>query len=714
MMLLFISLLLQTSGLSDSTAKETILSEVIVKHAGIPANFSSMPSVKNGIIYSGKKSELIRLGALPANVSERVGRQVFAKIPGAFIYDMDGSGNQMNFSFRGLDSHRGWEFNLRQDGVLLNSDLYGYPASHYSMPLESIGSIEIIRGTGSLQYGAQFGGMVNYVTKKASKKPFSLENMTSLGSFNTYTNYSSVSGTIGKFSYLGYVSNRSADGYRDQTHSQYDAQHIRLNYEFHPNLHASLSWSRSNYLFRMAGPLTDVQFAQNPKQATRSRNYFNPTISIPALELNWNPGKNSAVKFTSSILLGDRNSILFDKTADVVDVATNGNFASRQVDIDNFNSWTNEFRFLQSYQMGTLTLGIQYLSNDLRRRQLGKGGTGSDFDLSISSTGFVRDMNLKTDNLAFFIENKWNISDRLSWNAGVRYESGETNMSGTIAYLETSLVSNKIAHQFPLLGTSFEYKLAKSQQIYGGISQAFRPVIFKDIIPASTYDRADKNLQDAKGYNMELGYRGTWRNLQWDVSGFQLQYDNRLGKLAQTDTQGNFYLLQTNIGNSLTTGIEISLQAEFQLAPKLALSLFTATSQMNARYQNASIRNGNANVSIDGKVVESVPDWISRNGMTLRYRKLSFSGLYSYVGQSYADALNTEKPSANGAVGLVPTYTLLDLFAELKISSSLVLKTAMNNVLDKSYFTKRPQFYPGPGIWPSDGRSLQMTIQLKL
>ena len=714
MMLLFISLLLQISGLSDSTAKETILSEVIVKHAGIPANFSSMPSVKNGIIYSGKKTELIRLGALPANVSERVGRQVFAKIPGAFIYDMDGSGNQMNFSFRGLDSHRGWEFNLRQDGVLLNSDLYGYPASHYSMPLESIESIEIIRGTGSLQYGAQFGGMVNYVTKKASKKPFSLENMTSLGSFNTYTNYSSVSGTIGKFSYLGYVSNRSADGYRDQTHSQYDAQHIRLNYEFHPNLHASLSWSRSNYLFRMAGPLTDVQFAQNPKQATRSRNYFNPTISIPALELNWNPGKNSAVKFTSSILLGDRNSILFDKTADVVDVATNGNFASRQVDIDNFNSWTNEFRFLQSYQMGTLTLGIQYLSNDLRRRQLGKGGTGSDFDLSISSTGFVRDMNLKTDNLAFFIENKWNISDRLSWNAGVRYESGETNMSGTIAYLETSLVSNKIAHQFPLLGTSFEYKLAKSQQIYGGISQAFRPVIFKDIIPASTYDRADKNLQDAKGYNMELGYRGTWRNLQWDVSGFQLQYDNRLGKLAQTDTQGNFYLLQTNIGNSLTTGIEISLQAEFQLAPKLALSLFTATSQMNARYQNASIRNGNANVSIDGKVVESVPDWISRNGMTLRYRKLSFSGLYSYVGQSYADALNTEKPSANGAVGLVPTYTLLDLFAELKISSSLVLKTAMNNVLDKSYFTKRPQFYPGPGIWPSDGRSLQMTIQLKL
>lgn len=464
----------------------------------------------------------------------------------------------------------------------------------------------------------------------------------------------------------------------------------------------------------MAGPLTDVQFTQNPKQATRSRNYFNPVISIPAVELNWNPSKNSTVKFSSSLLYGDRNSVLFDKTADVLDLASNGIFASRQVDIDNFNSWTNEIRFLQSYKKGTLTLGIQYLSNDLRRRQLGKGSTGTDFDLSITAAGFVRDMHMKTENLAFFLEHKWDITDRLSWNAGVRFESGETNMSGVIAYLDASQVVNKITHRFPLYGTSFEYQINKAQQIYGGISQAFRPVIFKDIIPASTYDRADKNLQDAKGYNVELGYRGTWRNFQWDITGFQLQYDNRLGKLAQTDAQGNFSLLQTNIGNSITTGVEISLQTEFSLAPKIALSLFTATSQMNARYQNASIRNGTTNVSIAGNYVESAPEWISRNGMTIRFRQYSISGLYSYVAKSYADALNTEKPSANGAVGAVPAYSLLDFVADWKISKSLLLKSSINNALDLSYFTKRPMFYPGPGIWPSDGRSFQLSLQVKL
>lgn len=708
------AVLFQLVSLIDTTEKVTVLNEVLVRDESIPSNFSSMPAIKNGIIYSGKKTELIQLTSIPANVVERVGRQVFAKIPGAFIYDMDGSGNQLNFAFRGLDSHRGWEFNIRKDGILLNSDLYGYPASHYSMPLESIESIEIVRGTGSLQFGAQFGGMVNYVTKKPALKPFSFENSSSIGSFNTFTNYTSVSGTVGKFSYYAYAANRSADGYRDQTHSQYDAQYVRFNYTFASHLQASLSWSRSSYLFRMAGPLTDAQFAQNPTQASRTRNYFNPNISIPAFELNWNPWKNTSIKFSSSLLLGDRNSILFDKTADVIDVAINGVFASRQVDIDHFNSLTNELRLLQTYHKGSLAIGVQYLTNDLRRRQMGKGSTGTEFDLSITSAGFVRDIHLKTENLAFFLENKWDITSRLSWNGGVRFEAGETNMSGYIAYLDASQVANKIAHQFPLFGTSFEYQINRNQQLYGGISQAFRPVIFKDIIPASTYDRADNNLKDSKGYNVELGYRGFWKNLKWDVTAFQLLYENRLGKLAQTDAQGNFSLLQTNIGNSVTTGVELSMQAEFQLAPKVAFSLFTATSQMNARYQNAFIRNGTTNVSIAGKSVESAPEWISRNGLTIRYQHWSFSGLYSYVAKSYADALNTDTPSSNGAVGAVPAYSLVDLIADWKIAKSLSLKASVNNALDLSYFTKRPMMYPGLGIWPSDGRSFQFSLQIKI
>jgi Fe(3+) dicitrate transport protein len=60
-----------------------------------------LKDIHGAFIMSGKKSEVIDLSILHGNISEKTGRHIFAKVPGAFIYDMDGSGNQMNFSTRG-------------------------------------------------------------------------------------------------------------------------------------------------------------------------------------------------------------------------------------------------------------------------------------------------------------------------------------------------------------------------------------------------------------------------------------------------------------------------------------------------------------------------------------------------------------------------------------------------------------------------------------
>ena len=117
------------------------------------------------MLTTGAKSEVVKVANLSTNLSEKSGRQLFAEVPGIFVYDMDGSGNQVNISARGLDPHRSWEFNVRQNGVLTTSDQYAYPASHYSAPMEAVERIELIRGTAVLQYGAQFGGLLNYVIK---------------------------------------------------------------------------------------------------------------------------------------------------------------------------------------------------------------------------------------------------------------------------------------------------------------------------------------------------------------------------------------------------------------------------------------------------------------------------------------------------------------------------------------------------------------------
>jgi outer membrane receptor protein involved in Fe transport len=40
---------------------------------------------------------------------------------------------------------------------------FGYPEAYYNPPMEAVETIELVRGGASLQFGPQFGGMLNYV-----------------------------------------------------------------------------------------------------------------------------------------------------------------------------------------------------------------------------------------------------------------------------------------------------------------------------------------------------------------------------------------------------------------------------------------------------------------------------------------------------------------------------------------------------------------------
>ncbi|WP_394990472.1 TonB-dependent receptor domain-containing protein [Emticicia sp.] len=332
----------------------------------------------------------------------------------------------------------------------------------------------------------------------------------------------------------------------------------------------------------------------------------------------------------------------------------------------------------------------------------------------MSITGnWGRDLHFKTQNIAIFVENRINLTSKLAISPGFRIESGESKMSGIISYYDPEKLPNVIPHRFPLFGLNADYQLSKNQNLYAGFSQAYRPVIFKDIIPASIYEKSSDNLKDANGYNFEAGYKGNFEKLRVEFTYFQLLYKNRLGTLAQTDAKGNFQILRTNIGDSFTNGLEMFVEYYTRINDKANFSIFSSTSLMQAKYLKAEIRSGEKNISIEGNFVESTPQVISRNGATFRYRKVSLTSLFSYTAKSFADALNTVQPSANGSVGLVPAYGILDFNATYRISSNLLLKLNLNNATNKQYFTKRPQFYPGPGIWASDGRSVNLTVSTR-
>ena len=81
------------------------------------------------------------------------------------------------------------------------------------------------------------------------------------------------------------------------------------------------------------------------------------------------------------------------------------------------------------------------------------------------------------------------------------------------------------------------------------------------------------------------------------------------------------------------------------------------------------------------------------------------------VGQDDCDA-SKAKISQDPIAGYIPAYTVIDISATYKIKN-YAIKMGLNNVTDKSYFTRRTDEYPGPGIIPSAGRSFYIGVTAK-
>ena len=70
-------------------------------------------------------------------------------------------------------------------------------------------------------------------------------------------------------------------------------------------------------------------------------------------------------------------------------------------------------------------MGFIYMNNDLHRRQLGKGTTNSDYDLTLVEPGFGNDIHFKTGNAGFLLvmpsnKYRWTISPDLDLKMGIQ------------------------------------------------------------------------------------------------------------------------------------------------------------------------------------------------------------------------------------------------------------------------------------------------------
>ena len=241
----FFILFIAKGLVAQDTLKLKELVEISVKE--IKPDIIRLPHIQGTNIYAGKKNEVVLLSNSTADLSTNNARQLFSKVPGVMIWENDGTGIQTSIATRGLSPNRSWEFNVRQNGYDISSEVFGYPEAYYTPPSESVERIEIVRGAAALQYGPQFGGMLNYVTKKSlGDKPFSMESHQTIGSFGLFNSYNAIGGKYKKLRYYAYFHHRNADGWRENSHFETKMGAINLTYDISKKWQLSMEYTRMN------------------------------------------------------------------------------------------------------------------------------------------------------------------------------------------------------------------------------------------------------------------------------------------------------------------------------------------------------------------------------------------------------------------------------------------------------------------------------------
>jgi Fe(3+) dicitrate transport protein len=682
-------------------------------------------------IYAGKKNEVIYLNQLDADLSSNNYRQIMAKVPGVSIWESDGSGIQTSVSTRGLSPNRSWEFNVRQNGVDISSEVFGYPEAYFTPPTEALEKIEIVRGASSLQYGPQFGGMMNYVTKRyLGTKPFSFESQQTIGNYGLYNAFNAIGGKIKNFSYYGYLHHRSADGWRQNSQYRTTTGHISVSYTFSPKLNATLEYSHMDYKSQQPGGLTDSMFLENAQQSNRSRNWMGTPWNTAALHVDYSLNEKSKISLKLFYINAQRNSVGFLRDVFVPDSLNGSYFNSRQVDRDWYKNIGGELRFLQKYNLlgneSALSAGMRVYSGETTRKQGGIGSVHSDFDLEIvsrqtsnlGSFDYKRELNFTTRNGAAFVENMFQLTKRISVTPGVRLEYINSGAFGTIDRPTIGVpiaVPNQIRTVI-LAGVGAEYKVSKSSNLYANFSQGFRPVTFAEFTPVATTDSIDSNLKDASGYNIDFGYRGTIKEfLTFDVGAFYLFYDNRIGTISVNNRN-----LRTNIGASVSKGIESFIELDvmriFTEKSKIGnLKLYANVAFIDARYTRWDDPAGivDKNRDFTGNLAENAPRSINRFGVSYKYNRVSLNFQLNQVGSVYTDALNSELPNAKATIGKISGYQVMDISGTYLINGKYNVKAGINNLTDERYATRRAGGYPGPGLLPANGRTFYFSIGVK-
>ena len=710
------------------TPKIEELNEVIVR-GNLKKIFQikRMEDVVGTRIYAGKKNEVILIDVSMANLASNNARQIYNQIPGLNIYQNDDAGLQLNIGGRGLNPNRTANFNTRQNNYDISADALGYPESYYTPPPEGLEEIQILRGAASLQYGTQFGGLINFKIKEPKPdERFELITRNTAGSNNLFTNFTSISSSKNKSSYYGYVNYKKGDGFRPNSEFESINTFQNFNYNLNDKSKITAEITYMEYLAHQAGGLSDFMFATDPFQSNRERNWFEIKWFLYNLKYFYQISKNSNFSFNFFGLDAKRNSLGFrTNRVDQIDFGE-----ERDLIKGEFKNFGFESRFLTNYSFlnkkSYLLLGAKYY-NSFSESIQGPGSNSKNAEFNFDYINFPNYVNQSeyiypNYNFAIFGENIFYLNDKVSITPGFRFENINTSLDGYYRKINLDAAGNTIYNEvfnekdtkrrsFILLGLGLSYKTNNSE-FYTNFSQNFRSVTFADISIINPAYAINPDIDDEKGFTFDFGVRGNYKKMiSYDTSIFALLYKDRIGFVQKAFRDGSVKSERGNVGNAQITGVESLFDFDINEITfkneNIDFNIFFNYSYIESKYLKSE------EVGITNKEVEFVPKNNLKTGFKFGYKDFAINFQYSYLSSQFTDSSNAKSGNLSGVIGEIPSYEISDLSISYKLRN-LKFESGINNLFDEVYFTRRATGYPGPGIIPSPPRNTYLTVEIKL
>lgn len=613
----------------------------------------------------------MRQAAPRVNLSESLGA-----VPGLQVQNRQNYAQDLQLSIRGFGSRS--TYGVR--GLRIYVD--GIPATMpdgqgqtSNIDIGSVDTIEVLRGPFSALYGNSSGGVIN-VTSQTGTQPPTEEASSYYGSFGTWHYGMKATGAVGDGSHAGDVdytvsTNRfTTHGYRDHSGARKNLANARLGVRINDVSKLTLLLNSVDIKANDAGGLTADEWRDNPRQSPRGDQY-NTRKNTRQTQAGLRYERQLSAQDDLSVMMyaGERETTQFQSIPRAPQLKPS--HAGGVIDLTRHyqgidTRLTHRGELLVPV---TLTAGLDY-ENMSERRKGYENFVMVNGAPQYGEQGALRrnERNLMW-NVDPYLQTQWQLTDKLSLDAGVRYSSVWFDSNDYYITPGNGDDSGDASYHKWLPAGSLKYALTDAWNVYLSAGRGFEtPTINELSYRSDNQSGLNFGLKPSTNDTVEIGSKTRIGNGLFTAALFQTNTDNEI----VVDSSSGGRTSYKNAGKTRRQGMELGLDQQFGESWRLK----AAWTWLDATYRT--------NVCDDASCNGNRIPGIARNMGYASFGYQPEQGWYAgsdirYMSDIMANDENTAKAPSWTVVGLTTGYKWsygrmdMDLFGRI------------NNLFDREY-----------------------------